>query len=97
MEFRLKPGDNVEFYIAGSVCTTAEYSDPYSEARRELVYIDRMGPETIIRGHRTEWDELWESDIEVTGDLEAQQAIRFALYSLYSSCREGTRLSVPPM
>lgn len=97
LEFRLKPGDNVEFYIAGSVCTTAEYSDPYSEARRELVYIDRMGPETIIRGHRAEWDELWESDIEVTGDLEAQQAIRFALYSLYSSCREGTRLSVPPM
>lgn len=97
LTFSMKAGDEVEFYIAGSVCTTAEYSDPYSEARRELVYIDRMGPETIIRGHRAKWAGLWESDIEVTGDLEAQQAIRLALYSLYSSCREGTRLSVPPM
>ena len=97
LEFSLKAGDEVEFYIAGSVCTTAEYSDPYSEARRELIYIDRMGPETIIKGHRAKWDKLWESDIEVVGDIEAQHAIRLALYSIYSSCREGTRLSIPPM
>ena len=97
LEFDMKAGDEVVFYVAGSICTTAEYSDPYSEARRELIYIDRMGPETIIKGHRAKWDKLWESDIEVVGDLEAQRAIRLALYSLYSSCREGTRLSVPPM
>lgn len=97
LEFSLKKGDAVEFYIVGSVCTTAEYSDPYSEARREIVYIDRIGPENIIEGHRRKWDELWESDIEIIGDVEAQKAVRLALYSLYSSCREGTGLSVPPM
>ncbi len=97
MEFSMQAGDNVVFYIAGSICTTDEYSDPYSEVRRELVYIDRMGPENIIAGHRALWKELWRSDIEIVGDMEAQKAVRLALYSLYSSCREGTRLSVPPM
>lgn len=97
LEFDLKTGQIVECYVIGSVCTTAEYSDPYSESRRELIYIDRIGPETIIAGHRKLWDELWQSDIQITGDLGAQEAVRFGLYSLYSSCREGTGLSVPPM
>ena len=97
LEFKMNAGEQIEFYIAGSICTTAEYSDPYSESKREIIYIDRIGPEAVISGHRKMWDELWESDIEIVGDPEAQQAVRFALYSLYSSCREGTRLSVPPM
>ena len=97
LEFSMNEGEQVEFYIVGSICTTAEYSDPYSESKREIIYIDRIGPESIISGHRRMWDVLWESDIEILGDPESQQAVRFALYSLYSSCREGTRLSVPPM
>ncbi len=97
VEFRMKKDEQIDLCIIGSICTTAEYSDPYSESRRELIYIDRSGPEVIIAGHRRLWDSLWESDIEITGDIKAQEAVRFALYSLYSSCREGTRLSVPPM
>ena len=97
LDISLKAGEKTTLYIVGSVCTTAEYSDPYSEVHREIVYVDRSGAETIIEGHRRKWDELWESDIRIVGDMEAQLAVRLGLYSLYSSCREGTGLSVPPM
>ncbi len=97
LTFDLEAGEEVVFAVAGSVCTTAEYSDPYSEARRELVYVERMGTERMVEGHRKLWDRLWESDIVIEGDPVAQRTVRFALYNLYSSCREGTRSSIPPM
>lgn len=97
LTFDMSAGETVEFVIVGSICSTAEYSDPYSEALRELVYVDRLGVDKIISGHRRLWDKLWESDIIIEGDTQAQLLIRFALYNLYSSCRKGTRSSVPPM
>lgn len=40
---------------------------------------------------------MWQGDIEIEGDDEAQRVVRFALYNLYASCRAGSRLSIPPM
>ena len=97
LKFALAAGEEVEFAIAGSVCTTSEYSDPFSEAQRLLIYVTCTGYDKLIEGHRKQWDKLWESDILIEGDPAAQQAVRFALYNLYSSCRKGTRCSIPPM
>lgn len=97
LSFDMTSGDRVEFSVVGSICTTAEYSDPYSEAQRELVYVDRIGVDAVIEGHRRLWERMWESDIIIDGDIRAQKVVRFALYNLYSSCREGTRCSIPPM
>ncbi len=97
LSFDMTSGEAVEFCVVGSICTTAEYSDPYSEARRELVYVDRIGVDAVIEGHRRLWERLWESDIIIEGDILSQRIVRFALYNLYSSCREGTRYSIPPM
>ena len=46
--------------------------------------------------HLKQWNELWEGDIQIVGDAEAQLAVRFALFHLYSSARSGSRLSIPP-
>ena len=46
--------------------------------------------------HGELWDELWQGDIEIEGDDEAQQAVRLALYHLYSFARADSRLSIPP-
>ena len=97
LSFDMTSGESVDFCVVGSICTTAEYSDPYSEAQRELVYVDRIGVDTVIEGHRRLWERMWESDIIIDGDVQAQKIVRFALYNLYSSCREGTRCSIPPM
>ena len=40
---------------------------------------------------------MWQSDIVIEGDDEAQRAVRFALFNLYGSVREGSRRSVAPM
>jgi len=97
LKFSLAAGEEVEFAIAGSVCTTSEYSDPFSEAQRQLIYLDCNGYDKVIAGHRRLWEGLWESDIQIEGDLAAQKTVRFALYNLYSSCREGTGCSISPM
>ena len=94
---KMKKGENASFTLAGTICSTADFSDPYNEALRQIVYIDRMTPDRLIDGHRRLWEELWKGDIEIEGDEEAQKAVRLALYSLYSFGREGTGLSIPPM
>lgn len=94
---RMGRGETAEFVLAGSVCSTAAFSDPLNEAIRQLVYIDRISPAEVLRAHCRLWDGLWQGDIVIEPDMEAQQTVRLALYSLYSSCREGTSLSIPPM
>ena len=93
----LKNGEAASFTLAGTICSTADFTDPSNESVRQIVYIDRLTPDKIIGSHLDMWENLWQSDIEIEGDAEAQQAVRLALYSLYSSCRKGSRLSIPPM
>lgn len=41
---------------------------------------------------------MWQSgDIQIEGDLDAQQRVRFALYNLYSFIRPDSRQSIAPM
>jgi trehalose/maltose hydrolase-like predicted phosphorylase len=48
--------------------------------------------------HTKAWAELWNTgDIQIEGDLDAQQRVRFALYNLYSFIRPETRQSIAPM
>lgn len=55
------------------------------------------GEEALMQAHYRLWDELWQGDIRIEGDDDAQRIVRFALFNLYSSCRGGSRLSIPPM
>ena len=44
------------------------------------------GAQAVLAGHMNRWAEHWaESDIEIQGDDQAQQALRFALYHLISA------------
>ena len=97
LAFDLRKGGAVRFTLVASVCSTADFSDPWNETVRQLVYIDRMSVGEIMEEHRAGWEELWTGDIEIEGDIEAQQAVRLALFNLYGSCREGSRLSISPM
>ena len=97
LSFALKKGQTANFFLAASVCSTADFSDPWNETARQLVYIDRVSVREILSGHRAGWEELWKGDIEIEGDAEAQRAVRLALFSLYGSCREGSGLSISPM
>lgn len=93
----LKKGEQMSFALVGSVCSARDFSDPYNEAERQVIYAIHEGTTSLMAAHRSLWNELWESDILIEGDDEAQRAVRFALFNLYSSCREGSGLSISPM
>ena len=94
---QLKKGETFCFSLVGSVCSSRDFFDPYNEAERQVIYAVHEGEEALMQAHYRLWDELWQGDIRIEGDDDAQRIVRFALFNLYSSCRGGSRLSVPPM
>lgn len=94
---QLKKGETFCFSLVGSVCSSRDFFDPYNEAERQVIYAVHEGEEALMRAHYRLWDELWQGDIRIEGDDDAQRIVRFALFNLYSSCRGGSRLSIPPM
>lgn len=93
----LKAGQKYHFCVVGSVTSTEHISDPHNEAERLTIYAALEKKDRLVKRHLEEWAKLWESDIELDGDLEAQRAIRFSIYHLYSFCRAGQAYSLSPM
>lgn len=93
----LKGGETASFALIGAVCTTDSFADVWNESERQAIYAVREGADNLVAAHERLWDELWQSDIEIEGDDEAQQAVRFALFNIYSSIRKGSRRSIAPM
>lgn len=94
---QLKKGETFCFSLVGSVCSSRDFFDPYNEAERQVIYAVHEGEEALMQAHYRLWVELWQGDIRIEGDDDAQRIVRFALFNLYSSCRGGSRLSIPPM
>ena len=66
--FSMKKGEARRFSLVASVCSTADFSDPWNETVRQIVYIDRVSADEILAGHRADWAGLWESDIVIEGN-----------------------------
>ena len=93
----LHRGERTSFALVGTACTTAAFTDPWNESERQVIYAAREGVSRLIEAHDRLWTALWQGDIEIDGDSEAQRNVRFALFNLYGSIREGSRRSIPPM
>ena len=60
--------------------------DPKGEAAALVSRARRRGLPALLKAHVSRWQERWDaSDIEIEGDPEAQQALRFAIYHLTSA------------
>ena len=94
---QLKAGETYRFSVVGSVTSTAHTPDPHNEAERLTIFAALERTERLLMRHRAEWVKLWQSDIVIEGDPNAQQAVRSALYHLYSFVREGSGYSLSPM
>ncbi|HEX6891943.1 MAG TPA: glycoside hydrolase family 65 protein [Chryseolinea sp.] len=93
----LKAGEKYAFSLVASATSTEHYEDPLNEAERLTIFAKLEGTSRLLVRHEAEWQKLWKSDVVIDGDLEAQRAVRFALYHLYSFSREGTAYSLSPM
>ncbi|CCH56954.1 hypothetical protein BN8_06344 [Fibrisoma limi BUZ 3] len=94
---RLKAGQTYRFSVVGSVSSTAHTADPHNEAERLTVFAALERTQRLLQRHQAEWARLWQSDIVIDGDPDAQRAVRSALYNLYSFARESTAYSLSPM
>ncbi len=92
----IKKGDSISFTVFGAQCTNRDFLDPENESVRQVMYAIIEGAETMQRKHEEMWNELWQSDIIISGDKDAQRMARMSLYHLYAFAREGSRLSIPP-
>ncbi|MFV5688722.1 glycosyl hydrolase family 95 catalytic domain-containing protein [Flavobacterium sp. ZT3R25] len=95
---KLVKGKKYRFAIAGGICTSKDITDPLNESERQPIYALQQGIDNLLNRHKEAWAELWNTgDIQIEGDLDAQQRVRFALYNLYSFIRPETRQSIAPM
>lgn len=93
----VKAGETYRFSIVGSSITSAHHPDPLNEAERLTIFAKLEGRDRLIKFHKEAWDKLWESDIQIEGDPQAQQDVHSMLYHLYSFSRAGTAFSPSPM
>jgi len=94
---KLKAGETYKFAVVGSTLSSVHNNDPQNEAERLTLYAKLEGIERLETAHEKAWEVLWESDIEIMGDLASQKAVRSAMYHLYSFARKGTAYSLSPM
>ena len=95
---KLEKGKKYRFAVAGGICTSKDVTDPLNESERQPIYALQEGIDKLLNRHKLAWAELWKTgDIQIEGDLDAQQRVRFALYNLYSYIRPDTRQSIAPM
>lgn len=93
----VRENESYSFSVIGTLISSAQTNDPYNQAERLTIYASLQGANSLIGHHEKEWSKLWESDIEVEGDAQAQQDIRHMLYHLYSFTREDSGYSLSPM
>ena len=94
---QMRAGESYTFSVVASTVSSEQYQDPHNEAERLTIFAALEGSERLMRRHRAAWDQLWESDIVIEGNLRDQRAVRSALYHLYSFVRAGTGYSLSPM
>lgn len=99
MQFKqtLKKGQTYRVGIVGSILTSAHHPDPSNEADRQTIFAALEGIDRLEARHLAAWDKLWESDILIEGDAQAQQDVHSMLYHLYSFVRESSGYSISPM
>lgn len=96
-EKEIKKGASLEFAWTAAQCTTQDFIDPQNESERFVIFNLLTPKDDLLDQHKSLWENLWEGDIIIEGDLQSQQDIRLALYHLYAFSRGDSDLSISPM
>ena len=65
-------------------------------ARADAESAAKIGFDSLLATHKSQWGTLWERDIQIDGDPEAQSVVHKALFDLRQSVRAGGDDSVAP-
>lgn len=99
-EFKLKADSSIEMFKIVSIISSLDYeSDTIENDARMVIfgYLDHSFDE-LKQAHIEAWDFKWKhADIEIEGDIAAQQAIRFNIFHLNQTYTgEDSRLNIGP-
>ena len=85
------------FYKFISHTTGIEEANPLEMSRRLCKQAELLGFDALLSEHAALWSQRWDScDIQITGDEDAQQALRFSMYHLLAIIPTHTeRASIP--
>jgi len=81
---KISKNSSLEFAWAATECTDKDFADPKSESERIIIFNLLNSKDVLLQKHKNLWNNLWEGDIIIEGDLQSQQDVRLALYHLYS-------------
>jgi len=100
LKFTPKEGETVGIRKYIIVTTSRDYMEDelLSNARDIMASVKAKTYEKLQQEHSKLWLARWElADVEIQGDIEAQQGIRFNLYQLFSTYYgEDKRLNIGP-
>lgn len=85
------------FSLLASTLSSAHLPDSRNESKRLNIFAFLEGPERLNMKHEEAWNDLWQSDIIIEGDENAQRWVRSMLYHLYAFTRENSPYSLSPM
>lgn len=97
---QLKAGESINIQkIAVILSDMYHNADRFTEeTTAQLDAADTQGFDTLKQEHAKAWASIWENcDIQIEGDVSAQQAIRFNIFQLYQTYTgEDSRLNIGP-
>jgi len=90
----------IAFFKYAGVCSSLYYesSELKDAASQHAINAKRTGYDTLRNQHAKRWEEKWnDSDIEINGDIGAQQGIRFNIFHLNQTYTgQDARLNIGP-
>ncbi|PLR96543.1 glycoside hydrolase family 65 protein [Bacillus sp. T33-2] len=99
-EVQAEQGKTVSIYKYVAVTTDRDHEagQLVQKGREVLQRSLKKGYQALLDEHKQSWLKRWEiADIEISGDVEAQQGIRFNLFQLFSTYYgEDSRLNIGP-
>ncbi len=99
-ETDLKAGENVALFKYFTLVTDRDHdlNDLSVYGEKKLTDAYKAGFEKLYADHTAKWADIWkEADIEIDGDIAAQQGIRFNIYHMKQTYNgEDPRLNIGP-
>lgn len=95
MKFIVKGGETYIFTKYVAVASGTSETMALREAQHLARLAAEQGYDRLLASHEHAWENLWQSDILIDGDPEAQQIVHAALFYLMSQLRPGSGKSIP--
>ena len=99
-EFDFSEGDEIEIfkYVSIQSSLNVQTNELREAAIQSAQNARNIGFQKLLRSHAEKWASKWEeADIQIDGDVAAQQGIRFNIFHLYQTYTgEDARLNIGP-